>query len=66
MANKSLEGGFNQGFDQGLDKGKLIGKIQFAQQLLKQPFSSEEELAKKTEEELKAILGQLEASLKIQ
>jgi predicted transposase YdaD len=53
-------------FGRGLDKGKLIGKIQFAQQLLEQPFSSEEELAEKTEEELKAILRQLEASLQIQ
>jgi len=57
-------------FGRGLDKGELIGNIKFAQRLLKQPLSSKKELAKKTEEELKSILAQLEAelesSLKIQ
>ncbi|MCI0695446.1 Rpn family recombination-promoting nuclease/putative transposase [candidate division KSB1 bacterium] len=50
-------------FGRGLDKGELIGNIKFAQRLLKQPLSSKEELAKKTEEELKSILQQLEAEL---
>lgn len=57
-------------YGRGLDKGELLGKIRFAQQLLNQPISSKKELAKKTEEELKSILRQLEAelesSLKIQ
>lgn len=57
-------------YGRGVGQGVLIGKIQFAQQLLKQPSSPEEELTKKTEGELKSILAQLEAelesSLKIQ
>ncbi|MCI0695447.1 hypothetical protein L0337_26005 [candidate division KSB1 bacterium] len=44
-------------------RGELIGKIQFAQQLLKQPLSQKEELAQKTAEELKSILRQLETEL---
>ncbi|MCI0619316.1 Rpn family recombination-promoting nuclease/putative transposase [bacterium] len=67
VAGKQIYG---RGLNQGLNQGELIGKIHFAQQLLKRPFSSREELAKKTEEELKSILAQLEAelesSLKIQ
>jgi hypothetical protein len=44
-------------------RGEIIGKIQFAQQLLKQPLSPKEELAQKTAEELKSILRQLETEL---
>jgi len=50
-------------FARGLDKGEFIGKIHFAQKLLEQPLSLKEELAKKTENELKTILGLLEAQL---
>jgi len=50
-------------YERGFNLGKLIGPIRLAQQLLKQPLSTKEELAKRTEEELKAILAQLEAQL---
>jgi predicted transposase YdaD len=67
---KGHDEGYGQGYGQGYWQGELIGKIHLAQNLLHQPLSAREELAKKTEEELKAILLQLqiqlESSLKIQ
>jgi len=60
---RGYDKGYGQGFGQGFGQGELIGKIHFAQKLLEQPLSSKEELAKKTENELKTILEQLEAQL---
>jgi len=51
---------FGMGFDQGVDQGELIGRIRFAQQLLRRPLSSKKELTKKAGEELKLLLSQLE------
>jgi hypothetical protein len=60
---------YERGFKQGLVLGRLAGQILLAQQFLKKPLSPKDELKEKTEEELKAMLKQLEievgASLKL-
>lgn len=55
--------GLSQGLSQGLSKGELIGKIQFAQKVLRHPASAKEELAAKTHGELERMLQQLETEL---
>jgi hypothetical protein len=56
-------------YARGLKCGILAGQILFAQQLHEKPLSPKDELREKTEEELKAMLKQLEmdveASLKL-
>jgi len=60
VAGKQIYG---RGFDHGMDQGELIGRIRFAQQLLRRPLSPKEELTKRTGEELKLILSHLEKEI---
>lgn len=54
---------YGRGVSQGLSKGELIGKIQFAQKVLRLPISAKEDLTLKSHEELRAVLQQLEGEV---
>jgi predicted transposase YdaD len=62
VAGKEL---IRMGFDDGIGKGKIIGKIHLAQRLMKRPITPEKKLLEKSPRELRAILKQLEAELRI-
>ena len=49
----------------GIEKGKIIGKIHATQRFLKRRITSEKKLISEDADELKAILRQLEAELRI-
>ena len=49
----------------GIEKGELIGKIHTTQRFLKYPITSKKKLLEKSPRELRAILKQLEAELRI-
>ena len=50
-------------FSRPEEKGGVIGEIRMAQRVLKQKVSSKDELKKKSLDELKAILAELESRL---
>lgn len=50
-------------YGRGLGHGALMGKIQVAQKILRQPITSEDELLTKSSDELKRILQDLESKL---
>jgi len=62
---KGIEKGVKKGRIEGIEKGKLIGKIHLAQRLLKRRITSEKKLLSKDTDELKAMLKQLEAELRL-
>jgi predicted transposase YdaD len=57
--------GVRKGVEKGIEKGKIIGKIHATQRFLKRRITSEKKLLAKNSDELKAILKQLEAELRI-
>jgi predicted transposase/invertase (TIGR01784 family) len=65
---RGLEKGRIEGFLKGEEKAKkteIIGKIHLAQRLLKRPIAQKKKLLEKSPKELRAILKQIEAELKI-
>jgi len=57
--------GLEKGRQEGRQEGELVGKIHLAQRLMKQPLTSKKKLLEQGQKELKAILKQLEAELKV-
>lgn len=55
--------GIKKGMKKGIKKGMLIGKIMVAERMLNPPISSREELEKKSTEELRKMLAEIEAKL---
>ena len=62
---KGIEKGRIEGLEKGIEKGKVIGKIHLAQRFLKRRVTSEKKLRDQSLKELRAILKQLEAEMKI-
>lgn len=62
---KGILKGIEKGRTEGVEKGKLVGKIHFAQRLLRRPVTPEKKLLAQSPKELRAILKKLEAELKI-
>ena len=58
--SQGISQGISQGLLQGFSKGELIGKIHFAQKVLRLAMTPHEELAPKSHDELSLILQQLE------
>jgi len=61
---KGIEKGIEKGRMQGVEKGKFVGKIHFAQRLLRRPVTPEKKLLAQSPKELRAVLKKLEADLK--
>ncbi len=62
---EGLKKGIEKGRMEGVEKGKLVGKIHFAQRLLRHPVTPEKKLLAQSPKELRAILKKLDAELKI-
>ena len=58
---QGVKQGLTKGVKQGREEGELIGKIQFAQRLLKRPLTPKSQLFRRSRSELKQLLKQLEA-----
>jgi predicted transposase/invertase (TIGR01784 family) len=61
---QGLEEGREQGIEEGIQRGKLAGKIQFAQELLGQTVSTDQELTSQNSDILTALLDGLRKKLK--
>jgi predicted transposase/invertase (TIGR01784 family) len=62
---RGLEKGRIEGIQKGRIEGELIGKIHIVQRLLKRPITPKKKLIAQSPKELRAMLKQLEAELKI-
>jgi len=67
LINERLEkaAAFEKGFQKGFQQGELVGRIHVAERSLKRPLTPEKKLFEQSLKNLRAILKQLKAELKV-